>query len=116
MPKRRVCNSTSYARRRVQPQRNEIPLLRTGRGRIDFSHPLITKPLKEDGTYEDDSYFSEYNFERADPTLVEVVEELGAEANGFAAELEVVEIPGGIQWDIDDYDGIETVHEQHRSW
>lgn len=54
---------------------------------------------------------------RTNPKLVEVVERLGSErASGHFAKLKVIEIPDGIDWVIDDYDGIETVHEKHRSW
>jgi hypothetical protein len=53
---------------------------------------------------------------RNDPLLVECVETLGEKANGELAELRVIEIPDGISWGIDEYDGIETVHEVHRSW
>lgn len=62
-------------------------------------------------------YFHRYNDkDRADPKLVEVVERLGDRANGAHASLRVVEIPDGIDWEIDDYDGVETVREKHRSW
>jgi len=54
--------------------------------------------------------------ERDDVDLIAVVEELGKEANGRFAQLEVVEIPDDVDWDIDNYDGIETIHEVHRSW
>jgi hypothetical protein len=30
--------------------------------------------------------------------------------------LEVIDIPDDIEWFISDYDGVETVHEAHRSW
>jgi hypothetical protein len=53
---------------------------------------------------------------RADPLLVQVVEELGCEADDAHASLEVVEIPDGIEWYIHDYDGRETIHECHRHW
>ena len=56
------------------------------------------------------------NLERDDIDLVAVVEELGEEANGKFSELEVVKIPDDVKWEIDDYDGIETIHELHRSW
>lgn len=56
------------------------------------------------------------SLERNDFRLVAVVEELGERADGPHAELKVVEIPDGIQWEIDEYDGIETIHEVHRSW
>jgi hypothetical protein len=54
--------------------------------------------------------------ERHDPILVRVVEELGATADGAFAKLKVVEIPDGIEYEIDDYDGMERVAEKHRTW
>ena len=64
---------------------------------------------------------SEYSFyvgdlKRDDPILVQVVEELTEEADGSCAKLRIVEIPDGVDYYIDDYDGQESVHEQHRSW
>jgi hypothetical protein len=47
---------------------------------------------------------------------VQVVEELGDEANGRCSELSVVEIPDGVQWEIVEYDGLEHIAEQHRTW
>lgn len=54
--------------------------------------------------------------ERDDMRLVQVVEELGREANGEFAELRVVEIPDGVRWEISEYDGWEHVAEKHRRW
>lgn len=54
--------------------------------------------------------------ERTDPELIKVVEELGEASYGEYARLEVVEIPDGIKWEIDDYDGVETIEEAHRKW
>ena len=28
----------------------------------------------------------------------------------------IIEIPDDIEWEIDNYDGIESIHEKHRSW
>lgn len=56
------------------------------------------------------------SWDRTDPLLVKLVEELGTKADGPHAELEVVEIPDGVEWEISEYDGIETIHEKHRSW
>jgi len=53
---------------------------------------------------------------RDDIVLVQVVEELGQEANTRYSELRVVEIPDGTSWYIHDYDGMEEIHETHRSW
>ena len=58
---------------------------------------------------------SELEF-RSHPDVVAVVEELGDAASGMLARLRVVEIPDGIEWEIDNYDGIESVEEVHRSW
>lgn len=50
---------------------------------------------------------------REDPLLIQIVEELGEEASGFAGTLKVVEIPDELangNYVIDDYDGWETLH------
>ena len=60
--------------------------------------------------------FFETFIKRNDPLLVRVVEELGIEADGYLATLKVVEIPDDILWKINDYNGMETVVENHRSW
>jgi len=57
-----------------------------------------------------------YGDDRTNPLLVEAVEALGKEADGSVAELKVVEIPDGVDFEIDDYDGMESIHERHRSW
>ena len=48
--------------------------------------------------------------------LVAVVEALGKAANGAYAELRVVEIPADVQYEIDEYDGLEHIAEVHRTW
>jgi hypothetical protein len=48
--------------------------------------------------------------------MIQVVEELGAAANGPCADLKVVEIPDGVEWEIDGHDGMEHVAERHRTW
>lgn len=53
---------------------------------------------------------------RTSEKLVEAVKKLGDKANGSLAELLIVAIPDDIEWSMDDYDGVETIHENHRSW
>lgn len=54
--------------------------------------------------------------ERHDPRVIQVIEEMGAKANGACAELRVVEIPDGTDYEIDEYDGNEHIAEKHRTW
>lgn len=49
------------------------------------------------------------DLERDDPILVQVVEELGSEANGDFSELAIRELPAGTRYRIDEYDGSESV-------
>lgn len=53
---------------------------------------------------------------RTNPDLIKIVEEMGEKANGRCAELSIVDIPDDVDWFIDEYDGIESVHEKHRVW
>ena len=62
-----------------------------------------------------ESFYS-YAYERTDPLLIEAIETLGEEANGDCAELVIVDVPDDVEWYIDEYDGMESIHENHRSW
>jgi len=76
--------------------------------------------LKKYGDYRgvnDKGYcLSVYDINRDDPMLIKVVEELGEEANDIFSNLEIVEIPDGVDWEIEEYDGMESIHEKHRVW
>jgi hypothetical protein len=65
------------------------------------------------GYYDD---FMDRDIPRNDKDLVEIVESLGNLANGFCASLRIVEIPDGVEWHISEYDGIEHIAENHRTW
>lgn len=53
---------------------------------------------------------------RTHPLILRVVEEMGEAANGRHAELRIVDVPDGVEWEIDEYDGNEHVAEKHRTW
>ena len=53
---------------------------------------------------------------RDDPALVQVVEEMGKEAASRHDNLNVIEIPDNVEWQIEEYDGMEHVAEKHRTW
>lgn len=66
-----------------------------------------------------DNYGFAFTFDdnkRTNPDLIKCIETLGERANGEFACLEVVEIPDDINWEIEDYDGMEWVSEEHRTW
>ena len=55
-------------------------------------------------------YLFKLGMNRDDPRLVKCVEELGTDvASGKCAKLVVVEIPDGINYGVEEYDGVETV-------
>ena len=84
-------------------------------GGFSLSDEAITLYKSKKGIAEDAKDVWDHDIERNDPTLIEVVEEL-ENSSGSLASLSIVEIPDGIEWYIYDYDGMETIHENHRSW
>lgn len=75
-----------------------------------------TSELTSEGEFDGEGYFLPNRIQRNDPDLVAIVEELGDAANGGYAELAIVEIPDDVKWEIEEYDGVEWVAEQHRIW
>jgi len=75
-----------------------------------FNEYIFVKPGSED-----DWYFH-WDMDRTDPILIQVVEEMGGEANGKYSSLKIVEIPDDVEWVLQEYDGIESIHEKHRIW
>ena len=70
----------------------------------------------------ENSFFNKYLIRgthdelRVNKDVIECVETLGEKANGQFASLKIEEIPDDVEWYIDDYDGIETIHEVHDKW
>jgi len=54
---------------------------------------------------------------RSDPLLIKTIEILGEESSsGEFATLKIIEIPDNIDWQIEEYDGLEWIAEKHRVW
>ena len=93
----------------------------SNKGRVIFDGSLEeTNELRQSmstlrGTKYWDTWTRDYE-NRSDPLVVQIVEELGEAANGRFSQLEVVTIPDGAEWTIEEYDGKEWVAESHRTW
>lgn len=54
---------------------------------------------------------------RSHPKLIAAIEKIGEKAaSGHFAKVRIVDVPEGVEWEIGEYNGIETMHETHRSW
>lgn len=63
-----------------------------------------------------DPNFWYYDIPRDCPVLVAMLEEKSSTMNGGYSDLKVVEIPDGVNWYIEEYDGMEHIAERHRTW
>lgn len=86
----------------------------------DIGERVGYNSLWPDGNYHP-AYFNDDKVARDDPDLVAIVEEnqeVGKyrKISGDHASLKVVEIPVDVKWTICEYDGIEWVAEEHRTW
>lgn len=63
-----------------------------------------------------DPEFYDRDIPRDDPYLIKIIKTLGMSSNGPHANLKIVEIPGDVEWLIQEYDGAEWVAEKHRTW
>lgn len=58
-----------------------------------------------------------YQEYRVNKKLIKAIEKVGLDkASNRLSDLKIIEIPDDIKWEIDEYDGIETIHEVHRIW
>lgn len=80
---------------------------------------LIGPNYYQKGHLGDKEYFiSEYDHyeSRNCQALIQIVEKFGSDANGWASELKILEIPDDVEWTVMEYDGLEWVAEKHRTW
>ena len=93
---------------------------------IAFNKVPAKYPIREhdsdyyrvDADPDGEDYISEYEFfdNSADSDLIAVIEELGKDSWGWASELKIVDIPDDVDWQIEEYDGMEWIAEKHRTW
>ena len=80
----------------------------------------VTKDFGEKTTWDeiDDFVFDAKRLERNDKDLIQALENLGVKnCNTRFSSLKIVKLPKDVtEYEITDYDGVETLHEKHRSW
>ena len=93
------------------------PAVRSGRdaSREEWQSMTTEERIAHNAKYSEQVFYDR-DVARDDQILVQVVEELGSDADGSCAALRVVEIPEGVDWEIDEYDGREHIAETHRTW
>lgn len=83
--------------------------------KIDFRNVTQAERIAYNKAHSECTIY-ERDIPRDDPALIQLVEVFGETANGNFAELKVVEIPDGTDWQIGEYDGTEWVEETHQTW
>ena len=95
--------------------REAVLLARKLSGNPKWGGATIKGDIYDDGDICDWDY-GFVDVPRDDKILVEVVKKLGKKANGCLSSLKIVKIPDDVEWEIEEYDGLETVVEKHRKW
>lgn len=91
-------------------------VINTCHGGFGLSETALNLYRAYAGIKEEDKFY-DFEIERNDPILLQVIEQLGASECGTRySELKVVEIPDDVEWEIKEYDGKEWVAEVHRTW
>jgi len=83
---------------------------------VDYGGFSLSKLVKQQYRPEKTAHLDRY-VERDDPELIKIIESIGLDsAAGDQAKLAIVGVPEGVEWEITEYDGNETVVEKHREW
>jgi hypothetical protein len=82
---------------------------RVGIIKYDDWHEATPEAKRISNELYDKYTLSTRNFDRTDPILVQVVEELGEEANGSCATLTIGELEKGTLYRVTKYDGYESI-------
>jgi hypothetical protein len=80
-----------------------------------YEKEVATDRLKKDNVVF--FHHDDYRESRTDSKLIQILLNLGKNANTKYSELKIVEIPDDVKWYIRCYDdGTEEIHEEHRVW
>lgn len=91
-------------------------------GDEEAKEATISGELYSDGSGPKESFFKTvhlHELSRTNELLVELVEgtaDYDGRVSGDNADLRVAEVPDGVEWEVDEYDGIETVREVTRTF
>jgi len=94
-------------------ERKGIEFEKSEKEKFGITHYYVAGHLGEE-----EHYLSPYDYynDRADADLIAVIEEMGKDACGDFSSLKIIEIPDGIEWQVEEYDGREHIAEKHRTW
>ena len=60
--------------------------------------------------------FYPHDIPRDDVCLVKTIKELKEKSHTRFSKLKIVKIPRDVKWHIEEYDGMEHIAEDHRTW
>lgn len=111
-------NQTKYKWKDNKEEYEQISLEEAQKEESIMTHTLTKDMGKTISKLDNGHYWYDSFYEKRDnKLLIETIEELGEEeSSGRMAKIKIIEIPDDVEWELSEYDGIETVHEKHRSW
>lgn len=85
-----------------------------GYDKKEIEEDIIPEGILHDHPFK---YWGLFDIKRDSPLLIQIVEEIGKDANHRNVNLKIVEIPDDVEWQIEEAeDGTEWVAEKHRVW
>ena len=85
-------------------------------GGFGLSHEGLVEYNKRRVAAGKDRIDNDCDIPRDDKDLVSVIEQMGEKSFGYFSKLKIIEIPDEVSWHVDEYDGVEHVAENHRTW
>lgn len=108
-----IYKQTKYAFEGSKPEYERITIGEVTNNSVYYSIEDLGSVVNE---FPEKTVLKIQKIQRNDKALVQAVEELWSTASGKHSQLEVIEIPDDIEWEIENKNGYEIIHEKHRSW